>query len=112
MSESYVPDCGDIIWLNLSPTSGHEQSGHRPFVTLTPAEYNQKRGLLVCCPITTRVAGYPFEVAIDGQEVSGVAIADQIRTIDWRARGAKPAGKANQDAILELKGKLKALLLG
>ena len=111
MSKTYVPDAGDIVWMNLSPTSGHEQSGHRPVLALTPAEYNLKRGLLICCPITTRVSGYPFEVEVNTDQISGVVISDQVKSADWTARGARPAGKASLEVILEVKAKLKALLL-
>ena len=111
MKESFLPDLGDILWMSLSPTSGHEQSGHRPVLTLTPAAYNAKRGLLICCPITSRVGGYPFEVAIATDGISGVVIADQVKSVDWRARGARLAGRADVDVTLEVRAKLGALLL-
>ena len=111
MKESFVPDVGDILWMSLSPTSGHEQSGHRPVLTLTPAAYNAKRGLLICCPITPKRGGYPFEVAIATDGISGVVIADQVKSVDWRARGARLAGRADVDVTLEVRAKLGALLL-
>ncbi len=111
MKESFVPDVGDVIWMSLSPTSGHEQSGHRPVLTLTPAAYNAKRGLLICCPITSRIGGYPFEVAIDTEGISGVVIADQVKSVDWQARGARLAGRASVEVTLEVRAKLGALLL-
>ena len=111
MKESFLPDIGDILWMSLSPTSGHEQSGHRPVLTLTPAAYNAKRGLLICCPITSRVGGYPFEVAISTDGISGVVIADQVKSMDWQARGARLAGRADVDVTLEVRAKLGALLL-
>ena len=105
-----MPDVGDVLWMSLSPTSGHEQSGHRPVLTLTPAEYNAKRGLLICCPITSRVGGYPFEVSLQTGDIAGVVIADQVKCVDWRAREARPAGKASIDVTKEVRAKLKALL--
>ena len=111
MKESFVPDVGDILWMSLSPTSGHEQSGHRPVLTLTPAAYNAKRGLLICCPITSRIGGYPFEVAVDTEGISGVVIADQVKSVDWQARGARLAGRVSVDVTLEVRAKLGALLL-
>ncbi len=111
MKESFVPDVGDVIWMSLSPTSGHEQAGHRPVLTLTPAAYNAKRGLLICCPITSRIGGYPFEVAIDTEGISGVVIADQVKSVDWQARGARLAGRASVEVTLEVRAKLGALLL-
>jgi len=109
--EGFVPEVGDVLWMSLSPTSGHEQSGHRPVLTLTPAAYNAKRGLLICCPITSRVGGYPFEVAIETDGISGVVIADQVKSVDWQARGAKLAGRASVEVTLEVRAKLGALLL-
>jgi len=108
---SFVPDVGDILWMSLSPTSGHEQSGHRPVLTLTPAAYNAKRGLLICCPITSRIGGYPFEVAVDSEGISGVVIADQVKSVDWQARRARLAGRASVEVTLEVRAKLGALLL-
>jgi len=111
VKESFVPDVGDILWMSLSPTSGHEQSGHRPVLTLTPAAYNAKRGLLICCPITSRIGGYPFEVAVDTEGISGVVIADQVKSVDWQARRARLAGRASVEVTLEVRAKLGALLL-
>ena len=110
MKESFVPDVGDVLWMRLSPTSGHEQSGHRPVLTITPVAYNAKRGLLICCPITSRVGGYPFEVAIETDGISGVVIADQVKSVDWQARGARLAGRASVEVTLEVRAKLGALL--
>jgi mRNA-degrading endonuclease toxin of MazEF toxin-antitoxin module len=70
---------------NSNPQAGHEQSGHRPAVVLSPARYNGKTGLMVCCPTTTRIKNYPFEVPIAGDPPS-VALADQLKSVDWRAR--------------------------
>jgi mRNA interferase MazF len=111
VKESFVPDVGDVLWMKLSPTSGHEQSGHRPVLTITPVAYNAKRGLLICCPITSRVGGYPFEVAIETDGISGVVIADQVKSVDWQARGARLAGRASVEVTLEVRAKLGALLL-
>ena len=111
MKVSFVPDVGDILWMSVSPTSGHEQSGHRPVLTLTPAAYNAKRGLLICCPITSRIGGYPFEVAVDTEGISGVVIADQVKSVDWQARGARLAGRVSVEVTLEVRAKLGALLL-
>ncbi len=97
----YVPDRGDIVWLAFTPQSGREQAGRRPALVLTPARYNDKSGLAVCCPVTSRVKGYPFEVALPAElPVTGVILADQVKSLDWRARGAMFACRA-PDAALE-----------
>jgi mRNA interferase MazF len=87
VSEAYVPDVGHIVWLSLDPQHGREQAGRRPFLVLSPRAYNAKTSLAVGVPITSARKGYPFEVALprDGR-VTGVALADQVKSLDWRAR--------------------------
>jgi mRNA interferase MazF len=105
----YVPDAGDIIWIEFDPQSGHEEAGHRPAVILSPAAYNAKAGLIVCCPTTTKVKGYPFEVALSG-EVASVALADQVKSFDWRARRATRKGRATAAELADIRAKLRALI--
>lgn len=107
----YVPERGDLVWLNFSPQAGHEQAGRRPALVLSPASYNAAAGLMLCCPLTTRVKDYPFEVALEGPEgVPGVALVDQVRSLDWRARRAQPAGRATEEAVEEALAKAGSLL--
>lgn len=105
---TYVPDAGDIIWLEFSPQAGHEQAGHRPAVVLSPATYN-RIGLLLCCPLTTKRKGYPFEVAIDNDRQSA-ALADQVKSLDWRARGAKRKGRVSEAELTDIRAKARALI--
>jgi mRNA interferase MazF len=111
LTPAYVPDAGDIVWLQFSPRAGHEQAGHRPAIVLSPLSYNRKTGLMLWCPVTTKVKHYPFEVAIAGNP-SSAALADQIKSFDWRARGAKPKGKIGALELAEIRGKATALLAG
>ena len=91
----YVPDRGDVVWLSFEPHAGHEQAGRRPALVLTPAAYQRAVGLALCCPITRRAKGYPFEVPRpDGMAVAGVVLADHVKSLDWRARGAELADRA------------------
>jgi mRNA interferase MazF len=108
---AYVPDRGDIVWLAFTPQSGREQAGRRPALVLTPARYNDKAGLAICCPVTSRARGYPFEVDLPKDwPVTGVILADQVRSLDWRARGAMFACRAPDAALEETLLKLGALL--
>lgn len=108
---TYVPDQGDIVWLDFNPQTGREQAGRRPALVVSPAAYNGKVRLALVCPITTKVKGYPFEVAIpDGLTVSGVVLADQVRSLDWQRRNAQLIGKVPLTVIAEVVLKLKALL--
>ena len=108
---AYTPDCGDLVWLTFTPQAGHEQAGRRPALVLSPAAYNGKVGLALLCPITSQVKGYPFEVAVPaGLPVSGVVLADQVKSLDWRARDAALAGKLPAGALEEVLQKLLVLL--
>ena len=105
-----APDSGDIVWLQFTPQQGHEQSGKRPALVLSPKAYNQKSSLAVCCPITTKVKGYPFEVRVEGKSVKGVVLADQVKSLDWQAREASFAEKASAGTVNEVRKLLKTLL--
>jgi len=108
---TYIPDRGDVVWLDFDPQSGHEQAGHRPALVLSPALYNRRSGLMLCCPITSRVKGYPFEVVLAGKRgLSGVVLADQVKSLDWRARRARKKDTAQPEVVHETLGKLHALL--
>ncbi len=109
MPAPYVPDTGDIVWINFDPQAGHEQAKHRPAVVLSPASYNDRAGLLVCCPTTTKIKGYPFEVKLSGRHAS-VALADQVKSLDWRARKARKKGLATAGELEEIRAKLHALI--
>ena len=111
MSDPYCPKRGDIVWLTFTPQAGHEQAGHRPALILSPELYNRKVGLALVCPITTQVKGYPFEVPIPkGVEVSGVVLADQAKSLDWKARRADFCCTVPAATITEVLRKLAPLL--
>jgi mRNA interferase MazF len=97
---SYVPRRGDLVWLSFDPQAGHEQAGRRPAFVLSPETYNRKAGLFLACPVTSKVKGYPFEVVLpDGSDVSGVILADQVKSLDWKARRAEFAGTTTKDVV-------------
>ena len=106
---AYVPEAGDIVWLQSDPQAGHEQAGHRPAVVLSPASYNSRSGMMICCPTTTRVKGHPFEVAIAGRPPS-VVLADQVKSQDWGARQARHKGRISTRKLAEVRAKLRALI--
>jgi mRNA interferase MazF len=108
MPPAYVPDAGDIVWINFDPQAGHEQAGHRPAVVLSPAAYNTKTSLMLCCPMTTQIKNYPFEVSIAGSARSAV-LADQIKSLDWRRRRAKRKGAVSPAELAEVRAKIRAL---
>jgi mRNA interferase MazF len=109
--QTYVPKSGDVVWLEFDPRAGHEQGGIRPALVLSPAKYNVKTGLMLCCPITNQIKGYPFEVQLkNNPSLTGAILSDQIKSLDWQARKAKYKGKISVDQMQEVKGKVKALL--
>lgn len=110
MTAAYVPDRGDVVWLMFDPQAGHEQAGHRPALVLSPAAYNGRRGMMLCCPITSQIKGYPFEVHIAGAGADGVVLSDQIKCLDWKARKAKKKGRASTQIVRETLLKLSTLL--
>jgi mRNA interferase MazF len=109
MARRYVPDAGDIVWLNFTPPAGHEQSGHPPALVLSPAAYNDKTSLMIYCPMTTQIKNYPFEVVIGGDPAS-VVLADQLKSLDWRLRKARRKGVVSPDELAEVRAKVMALI--
>ena len=111
MVKVYVPDRGDLIWLDFNPQAGHEQAGRRPALVLSPAAYNRKTSLALCCPITSRVKGYPFEVPLPASlPINGVVLADQVRSLDWRSRRADFVAQAPHEVTQAVRAKLDTLL--
>lgn len=107
----YVPERGDIVWLQFNPQAGHEQAGHRPALVLSPASYNRRSGLMLCCPMTSQKKGYPFEVVIPtDSDRDSVVLADQVKSLDWRVRNAVKKGTTSNDVITETLSKLQTLL--
>lgn len=107
----YVPGRGDVVWITLQPQAGHEQAGRRPALVVSPLSYNQRVGLALLCPITHRVKGYPFEVAIpDGLPVGGVVLADQVKSLDWRARQAEHLCSLDDATTADAVRRIQALL--
>ena len=108
---AYVPDRGDIVWLQFNPQAGHEQAGHRPALVLSPAPYNRLSGLMLCCPMTTHKKGYPFEVVVsDTLDRTSVVLADQIKSLDWKVWKAVKKGTAPSDVLAETLSKIQTLL--
>jgi len=104
-----VPETGDVVWLQFDPQAGHEQVGHRPALVLSPGRYNAARGMMICCPMTSRIKGYVFEVVVTRDPPSAV-LADQLESVDWRARSATRKGAVPPAILADVQAKIKALL--
>lgn len=110
--KGYFPDKGDVVWLQFNPQAGREQAGKRPALVLSPKEYNQKTGLALFCPITSKVKGYPFEVRLpEGFPVEGVILSDQIKNLDWISRSAQFACKIPVEILQEVVLKVGTLFM-
>lgn len=107
----YVPCRGHVVWINLNPVRGHEQSGRRPALVVSSERYNARSGLALVCPITSHVKGYPFEVALTQKIVAGVLLADQIRSIDWAERRVKKIGAVSEKTMAEIQELLRKLII-
>lgn len=105
-----VPHTGDVVWLQFDPQAGHEQAGHRPALVLSPATYNRKTRLMVCCPMTTQIKGHPFEVLAQVNGVACAVLSDQVKSLDWTVRRAKKKAAVDPEVMRHVRAKLKALL--
>ncbi len=111
MAGRYVPDRGDIVWLQFNPQAGHEQAGRQPALVISPKAYNKKVGLALFCPITSSIKGYPFEVLLSGDsELKGAILSDQIKSLDWRVRDASRFAKASGETMKEVLAKINTLV--
>jgi mRNA interferase MazF len=109
---AYIPERGEAIWISLDPRAGHEQAGRRPALVLSPSAYNGRVGLALLCPITNQAKGYPFEVSLpEGLPVTGVVGADQVKSLDWRARKASWIGTVPEEVVAEVVRRLQTLLV-
>lgn len=111
VGREFVPEAGDLVWVDFTPQAGREQAGRRPAVVLSPRGYNEKAGLAVVCPITSHSKGYPFEVALPPSgRVRGVILADHLKSLDWRQRNAQKAGKLPPLILATVLESISALL--
>jgi mRNA interferase MazF len=106
----YVPDRGDLVWIDLNPTKGREQTKTRPALVISPKIYNQKTDMAIMCPITSVQKGYPFEVVVKEKKISGVILADQVRSLDWKVRKTRFITKAKSNILQEVQTKLLLLI--
>jgi mRNA interferase MazF len=111
VKRAYTPDRGDLVWLEFDPQAGHEQAGRRPAFVVSPRAYNARAGLAVVCPVTTKVKGYPFEVLVQtSARVTGCVLADQLKSLDYRARRAVFVDKADAAVVDDVLAKIAALV--
>lgn len=110
VNNDYIPARGDLVWMDFSPHRGHEQGGRRPAVVISLKMYNERSGLALVCPVTSKRKDYPFEVEIKGRKVGGFVLADQVRGADWKARRAEFVSAVAAEVLEEIEDKISALL--
>jgi len=110
VSKSYIPERGDIVWMDFNPQLGHEQRGRRPALTLSFKAYNEKIGLALFCPITSKVKGYPFEVELELKKIKGSVLSDQIKSLDWRERNIEFIEKIGDKKMEEVIEKIEVII--
>ncbi|KGE73908.1 endoribonuclease MazF [Spirochaeta lutea] len=110
VKKTYIPNRGDIVWLDFNPQLGHEQRGRRPALVLSHEKYNEKIGLGIFCPITSKTKGYPFEVKIFGKKINGCILSDQIKSLDWKTRNIEYVEKSKEEIVDEVLEKIKVII--
>ncbi len=104
---NYVPDRGDVVWVDFNPQAGHEQAGRRPALVLSPREFNHRMKVAFVCPITNQPKGIPFEVPVPvGSKVTGVVLCQHAKSIDWRARQVSFLCRLDDETINEVSGRV------
>ncbi|QIX95932.1 type II toxin-antitoxin system PemK/MazF family toxin [Cedecea sp. FDAARGOS_727] len=104
---SYLPERGDIVWLDFDPAVGHEQAKIRPALVLTPEQFSRVTGLTIVAPVTSRVRGNALEVHLNAKRTQGVVICHHVKSIDFRARQIRFIEKAPESVIEEALSKVK-----
>lgn len=108
---TYVPGRGDFIRLNFGPQAGHEQMGDRPALVISHTSFNEKMGFVFVCPISNTKRENPFYVPTIGEKkVTGVIMADQLRSLDYRARKACLIGKCSHELLLEVLARIEPII--
>jgi mRNA interferase MazF len=110
MVRRYVPEAGDIAWLDFDPQAGREQGRRRPALVLTDQSYNRASGLMVVCPLTSKRKPYPFALPVTVDKVEGAVLIDHIKSVDWEARNATFHSKPDPALLAKIRAYIGTLL--
>ena len=110
VDSKYAPERGDIVWIDFSPQLGHEQRGRRPALVVSHRKYNEKVGLGIFCPITSRSKNYPFEVKIDSEKIKGAVLCDQLKSLDWLERNTEFIERIESRKLEEVIERIEVLI--
>lgn len=106
----YVPEAGDIVWMDFDPQAGREQAHRRPALVLTDQSYNRSSGLVVVCPLTSRRKPYPFALPVVVDHVEGAVLVDHLKSVDWKARSVAFHSKAEGGMLSRVRAYIAVLL--
>jgi mRNA interferase MazF len=107
---AYLPEAGDLVWINFDPQAGREQAKNRPALVITGAEFNAATGLLMACPVTGTERPWRTRIALLGTATSGFVMIEQVKSIDWRARGAAFIEHAPRPLFEDVKSRIATML--
>ncbi len=110
MVARYVPEAGDVAWLDFDPQAGREQGRRRPALVLTDKTYNRASGLVIVCPLTSKRKPYPFALPVVIDRVEGAVLVDHIKSVDWEARKAAFHSKADPVLLSQVRSYIGVLL--
>jgi len=110
MVAAYVPEAGDVVWLDFDPQAGREQGKRRLALVLTDQGYNRASVLIVVCPLTSKRKPYPFALPIVVNNVEGAVLVDHLKSMDWKARDVAFHSKADPALVSKVRGYIAVLL--
>lgn len=110
VNSKYIPERGDLVWLDFDPQIGHEQKGRRPAICISHKIYNQKIGLALFCPVTSHIKGYPFEIVLNGYSINGCILTDQIKNLDWKQRNCTFIERITTEELDSIVNNIKLLI--
>jgi len=99
MVKNYIPQQGDIVYLDFNPQSGHEQKGKRPALIVSNGIFNTHLGLAFACPITNTDRGYPFHIKLENLKTTGFVMSEQMKSLDYNARKISFVEKADYETV-------------
>lgn len=109
-TQRYIPQKGDLVWMDFDPTIGREQKGLRPAIVVSQNMFNKKSSLVFVCPITTVSKDYPYRIKIIAQNIKGFIMTEHLKSIDWNGRKLKFVEKASPDIVESVKNCIGAII--
>ena len=107
---AYLPDQGDLAWINFDPQVAREQAKNHPALILTAANFNATTGWLVVCPVTRTERPWRTRVQLVGTTTIGFIMIEQVKSLDWLVRGAAFIERVPQSLLDDVKARIATML--